>query len=52
MILWAIGDFITGCDSFFALAVYQLRMFLATITYNSLSRFFFFFLHSKKPENK
>lgn len=31
------------CDSFFALAVYQLRLLLATITYNNFSRFSFCF---------
>lgn len=50
-----IEHIIIGCDIiilFFALALYQLRMLLATITYNNFSRFFFFFLHSKKPADK
>lgn len=39
---------IGGCDSFFfPLAVYQLRLLLATIAYNNFSRFSFSFYIAK-----
>lgn len=43
---------IISCDFFSVLAVYQLRVLSATITYNNLNNFGIFSSHSKMPEDK